>query len=133
MLRHFSELGTTYNLSFTGEEVLGNRIIGVDGLKGKIVFVEHSGTAPACFVIDLAEVESCRVSKIYRSANAKNQDAYLHSIALEFDVVRSGQTVALPFYNPVRDAMQDAAEREAKAKSWASVLLKMLVKERKRV
>lgn len=133
LLRRFSELGTHYNLSFTGQEVLGNRVIGVDGLKGNVLFLEHSDTNPVCSIIDLTETKSCRVSKLYSSFNAGNSsekcaEGYLHTIALEFDFMKSAHTVALPFYNHASDSIQDAAEMEAKAKNWESVLLKMMQK-----
>lgn len=135
LLRHFSESGTEHNLSFTSQEVLRNRIIGVDGLKGKVMFLEHSDADPVCSIIDLAQTKSCRVSKSFGNANAgdstkQHADRYLHTIALEFDF-RRGHTVALPFYNHLSDSIQDAAERETKAKNWEAMLLKMMAKERK--
>lgn len=132
LLRRFSELGTEYNLSFTGQEVLRNRIIGVDGLKGKVLFLEHSHTDPVYFIIDLIDVKGCRVSKRYGSSNAGNAEVYLHTIALEFDFIKGSHIVALPFYNHVSDSIQDATAMEAKAKSWEAVLSKMKVKEMKR-
>jgi hypothetical protein len=137
LLRCFSELGTEYNLSFTGKEIMRNRIIGVDGLKSKLLFLDHSTADPDYFVIDLTEAKSCRVSKLYGSSYTDNSlerraEGYLHTIALEFDFMNGGHTVALPLYNHLTDAIQHAPEMEAKAKNWESVLLKMLTKEKKR-
>lgn len=134
LLRRFSELGTEYNLSFTGQEVLKKRVIGVDGLKGNVLFLEYSETCPACSIIDLAKAKSCRVSKSYGSSSrvhsaAGHAEVYLHTIALEFDFLNSDHTVALPFYNHISNSLQDAAELEAKAKNWQSMLTKMMAKK----
>ena len=137
LLRRFSELGTEYNLSFTGKEIMQNRIIGVDGLKSKLLFLEHSAADPVYYVIDLTEAKRCYVSKLYGSSYTGNSperraERYLHTIALEFDFMNGSHTIALPFYDHVTDAIQHAADMEAKAKNWESVLLKMLPKEKKR-
>ncbi|MBD0296068.1 MAG: hypothetical protein ICV84_12835 [Flavisolibacter sp.] len=63
MLRRFSELGSEHDLSFTGQEVFRNHIIGVDGIKRKLLLLENNGIHNHWSVIDLAEVKSCRVKK----------------------------------------------------------------------
>ncbi|MBD0375484.1 MAG: hypothetical protein ICV51_07645 [Flavisolibacter sp.] len=135
MLRHFSELGSEYSLSFTGQEVFRNGIIGVDGIKGKLLFLENDSTDNKHWhLINLKEAKSCRVRKLYVTAGigdpaAKNTETYLHAIILEFDFKSSDRTVALPFYKHISHSIQAAPELEAKAKNWASVLSKMIIKE----
>ncbi|MBD0351136.1 MAG: hypothetical protein ICV51_10045 [Flavisolibacter sp.] len=137
MLRRFSELGSEHDLSFTGQEVFRNHIIGVDGIKRKLLLLENDGTHNHWSVIDLAEVKSCRVKKIYGNMEAgdpstKSTEMYLRAIVLEFDFENSNPTIALPFYKLVSNSIQEAPELEAKAKNWESVLLKMMTKEVKR-
>ena len=84
MLRRFSELGSEYNLSFTSLEFLGNCIIGVDGLKGKVLFLEDDDTNPIWSMIDLTEAKSCRIKKVYGILNAggssaRNAETYLQT------------------------------------------------------
>ena len=134
MLRRFSELGSEYNFSFTSLEFLGNRIIGVDGPKGKVLFLEDEDTNPICSMIDLTEAKSCRIKKVYGNLNAggssaRNAETYLQTITLEFDLKKGDHMVALPFYQHISDSIQEAAGLEAKAKNWEMMLSKMMTKE----
>ena len=104
MLRCFSELGSEYNLSFTSLEVIGNRIIGVDGLKGKVLFLENDDDSPIWSVIDLSEAKSCQVKKVYGNLNAgksseRSTETYLQTITLEFDLKKVIVRLLYPFIN----------------------------------
>jgi hypothetical protein len=89
MLVFFSNLGATYNLSFTGQDILHDKIIGLDGLRKKVLVVEENEKKYESKIIDLYEVNSCKVKKIYTDINSSNYkkdsvEDYLNSIALEF-------------------------------------------------
>ncbi|MDQ3846531.1 MAG: hypothetical protein M3342_21355 [Bacteroidota bacterium] len=137
MLRRLSELGSEHNLSFTGQEVLRNWLIGVDGIKGKLLFLENDGADSNWTIIDLTEAKSCRVRKVVShktngDSSAKGMETYLHAIVLEFDFKNSDYTIALPFYKLISNSIQEAQELEAKARNWESILLKMMTKELER-
>lgn len=137
MLRRFSELGSEYNMSFTVQEGFRNSIIGVDGIKGKLLFLERNNTVDDWSLIDLTEAKSCGVQKMYGSigtenAAAKSMERYLQATVLEFNFKNSNHTVALPFYKLESNSIQEVPQLEAKAKNRVSVLLKMMTKEMKR-
>src|SRR5262245_47696349 len=70
MLVFFSRLGATYNLSFTGQEILRDKIIGLDGLRRKLLVVEQQDKKYNSQIIDLYEVETCKMKKIYAAINS---------------------------------------------------------------
>ena len=51
----FSKLGSLYNLSFTGQEILRDKIIGLDGPRRKLLIVEESLNKYNSIIIDLYE------------------------------------------------------------------------------
>src|SRR5689334_17409469 len=66
IMKKFSNLGTTYNLSFSSQEVLGNVIIGLDGINRKLLILEIN-SVQTDHVIDLHKVKHCTVKKYYGS------------------------------------------------------------------
>jgi hypothetical protein len=137
MLVFFSNLGATYNLSFTGQEILHDKVIGLDGLRKKVLVVEENEKKYDTKIIDLYEVNSCKVRKIYTGINSSNYkkdsvEDYLNSIALEFDF-KNGQTpVAVSFYKMENHSIYEMPELETKTKYWETTLSKMLpLKEQK--
>jgi hypothetical protein len=137
MLITFSELGTQYNLSFTSQELLKQRVIGLDGLNRKLLILWEEAGKYDWMIIDLYEVQSCSVKMKYNRINAGDlnkhplQD-YLESIELEF-VFKSGKENALlPFYVSGVNSVFEIGELEEKAKGWEAILSKMLIREERR-
>jgi hypothetical protein len=137
MLVTFSELGTQYNLSFTSQELLKQRVIGLDGLNRKLLVLWEDGGRYDWLVIDLHDVQNCAVKMKYSRINAGDlnkhplQD-YLESIELEF-VFKSGkESTLLPFYTSGINTVFEIGELEEKAKGWEAILSKMLEREEKR-
>jgi len=131
MIVFFSNLGATYNLSFTGQEVLPNKIIGLDGLRKKVLIVEQHDKRYNSQIIDLYEVKTCKVKKIYTPINSddykKNSiEDYLNSIALEFDFKTEKTPVSVPFYTYGNDSLYELANLELKTKHWETMLSKIL-------
>jgi len=133
----FSQLGSRYCLSFTSQERLQQRIIGLDALKRKILVLELSGSSPDWYLISLDNVKGCAVKKTYGSIDAggldkQRVDSYLEFIALEFFFKDGTPTLALPFYRKLQDNIDEIPELDQKAKAWEVMLSKMLTQERKR-
>lgn len=131
MLVFFSNLGATYNLSFTGQEILPDKIIGLDGSRKKILVVEQQEKKYNSHIIDLYEVKTCKVKKIYTAINSddyeKNKvENYLNSIALEFDFKTEKAPVAVLFYKYGNDSLYEMSNLENKTKHWEAMLSKML-------
>ncbi len=55
---------------FTGEEQLPNKTIGLNELQRKLLIIEDNNAGYDLNIIDLEEVKSCLVTKVYRSIDA---------------------------------------------------------------
>lgn len=133
----FSKLGSRYGLSFTSQENLKQRIIGLDAIMQQILVFEILDNDVDWYRINLKDVRRCVVKKIYGSIDANELDKkqvedYLEVIALEFDFKSMQKTVALPFYMKLQNAPEEIQELEHKAKDWEIILGKMLSSEVKR-
>ena len=133
----FSQLGSRYGLSFTSQERLQQRIIGLDALKRKIVVFELAEGTPNWYLINLDDVKRCAVKKVYGSIDAggldkQRIDSYLESIALEFFFRDGAPALDLPFYYKGQNDVDEIPELDQKAKAWEVMLGKMLTQERKR-
>ena len=53
LLKHFSQLGTENNLSFSSQEMLNNCVLGLDGINRKILVVTKEDNFYGSFIIDL--------------------------------------------------------------------------------
>src|SRR5689334_14991363 len=88
-LQNISGLTRKYKLYFSKYDVLDSKIIGLDRLKRKLLFVKQKGTKTYGCIIDLKEVKACTVRKIYSSIEAgglkkRTLEEYLHTISLCF-------------------------------------------------
>jgi hypothetical protein len=131
MLVFFSNLGATYDLSFTGQEILPDKIIGLDGPRKKLLVVEQQDKKYNSHIIDLHEVKTCKVKKIYTAINSDNYkesrvEDFLNSIALEFDFKTEKAPVAVSFYRYGNDSLYEMNNLENKTRHWKTMLSKML-------
>jgi hypothetical protein len=130
----FKNAGTDHNLSFTGQEILRDKVIGLDGPRRKLLIAEEIGEEYDTRVIDLDEVSACKVKKVYAAINSheyrKNRpEEYLKSIALEFEFRTGGAPAMALFYKNTLNSIYEVPELETRAKHWAATLSKMLPKQ----
>ena len=132
LLKHFSRLGTSNNMSFSSHEITGHRIIGLDGINKKLLILtdnNHSGSEN--FIIDLEEVKNCTVKKYYGNigagalVNAK-LETYLEKITLHFQFNNDKEPVDVSFYDHFHDEIYQVKYLEHKADHWKQILTKML-------
>jgi hypothetical protein len=129
LLKHFSQLGTENNLSFSSQEVLKNCILGLDGVRRKALVVTREDDFFGSFIIDLEQVKNCTVKKIYGSINVgdlKNRklEQYLEKIVLHIDL-HEKPPVEIVFYRHFDNHTYETIELEQKAKHWEIILSKM--------
>src|SRR6478672_107713 len=65
LLNQFSRSGTENNLGFSSQEVLNNCVLGLDGVNRKILVVTKQDHDYTSLIIDLNEVKSCVVKKMF--------------------------------------------------------------------
>jgi hypothetical protein len=131
-----SETGSKYNLSFSSQEILKNRVIGLDGISRKLLVIEHNTDENDYTIIDLQDVKSCAVKKNYISVNMgdeknKKMEEFLSAIVLQFNFRNGKEPFVLPFYESIANHVYEMKELEDKAKDWEAMLLKMLWNETK--
>ena len=129
LLKHFSQLGTENNLNFSSQEVLHNCILGLDGINRKILVVAKKDGFYSSFMIDLNEVKSCTVKKIYgtiKVGDLKNHklDQYLEKMVLHFELI-GRPSVEIAFYKNHDNHIYEVQELEYKARHWEAILTKM--------
>lgn len=136
---YLSEQGTKNDLRFSSQEVIGNKIIALDGRKRTLLLLEERDGRKLHHTIDLEEVESCTLKKIYNRINAgdlkrKKVEEFLSTIALQFDFKNKKQRpVVLNFYDRGTNYITELKPLEAKAKGWQTVLSKLLTGQEKRI
>jgi hypothetical protein len=131
LLIFFRRLGSLYNLSFTGHEILADKIIGLDSRRRKLLIVEESHNKYDANIIDLYQVKACKVKQTYLDVNAgefkKNKiEEYLSAVALQLDFKNGATPIVLSFYKNISNSLQDIKELANKIKQWETVLSKML-------
>ena len=138
LLNKISEVGTENKLSFSSHEILKDSIIGADGIRRKILFLKKLDFETyEHYLIDLDDVKSCSVKKIYGSIKAgkKNERAleqYLENIFLHFEF-NNRDPFDISFYDHVENNIYQLKEMESKAKHWEVILSKMLKASTKKI
>jgi hypothetical protein len=132
----FSQLGTDNNLSFTSQELLGNRLIGLDGLKRKLLFIEAKDGKYNSLIIDIDKTKSCIVKRKYMPFNFGGKrlspEEYLEKICLQCEGT-DNSVVEVAFYVFHNDDISDRTALEQKAKDWEAILSKMIIKEHTKI
>jgi hypothetical protein len=129
LLNQFSRAGTENNLSFSSQELLNNCVLGLDGVNRKILVVTKQDHDYTSLIIDLNEVKSCMVKKMFGTIKADaykegKLEQYLEQIVLHFDL--SGKpAVEIVFYKNFENHVYETMELEQKARRWEAILSKM--------
>lgn len=131
LLTTISQLGSHHNLSFTGQEVLGQSVIGIDGLKKKLLVLENRGPVYRWYTINLQEVSSCSVQKTYRPGAGASPlrpaiSGYVDRVELLFHCRDRAHPMTVPFYSAERNEPAELPALEARARSWQCFLSKLL-------
>jgi hypothetical protein len=129
LLNHFSRLGVENNLNFSSQEILKNGILGVDGVRRKVLVVTREDDLLGSFIIDLKEVKNCTVKKNYGTINAgdlknRKMEQYLEKIVLHFDL-NDKPPVEILFYKHFDSHIFEALELEQKARHWETIFSKL--------
>lgn len=116
--RMLSNAGSERELSFSRQEVIQNKVLGLDGQQQKLLIIELENDYDVT-CIDVKNLSQCRVDKIYQPVmdGAGTKENRLSEIRLSFYFADSREPVAVPFYTAI-DSIYRMAEMEAKAKEW---------------
>ena len=134
LLDRFSRLGTTHNLCFSSQEVLNKSVIGIDGIRRKVlVLTQVDDTSFTDRMLDLEEVKSCTLKKHYVNINAgdaknKRLEAHLETVSLQFGFFDEKDRFEIVFYNHIDNNIYQLPGIEEKANHWQQIFTKMLGK-----
>ena len=126
-----NKLGSMFNLSFSNYVTLGNKIIGLDVMKRKLLIAEKINGLFRPYFIELNKVSVITVQKIYNSIKAgdlkkRRIEEFLQSIRLQLEFENGESTIVLPFYERTIDDIHNLKWLESKARNWQMMLSKML-------
>jgi hypothetical protein len=126
-----SELGSRFNLSFSSQLVLGNKIIALDGIKKCLLVLETDAALSQSCIIDLNKVVAVTVKKSYRSINqgelkSRDIEEFVKRIDLQFEFSNKNETIVLPFYESEIDEQRDRPKLNRNAKNWQMILSKII-------
>ena len=129
LLNYFREAGTTNNFSFSSEEVLHNCVLGLDGVRRKMLVVTREGSFFHASTIEVDDIRTCSVKKIYGTIQAGDLndhrlEQYLHKIVLHLELNKSS-AFEIVFYRDSDNHLFETPELEQKARNWETFLTKM--------
>ncbi len=125
-----SKLGSVFNLSFSSNELLDEKIFGVDGIKRKILVVEEKNGSNSSYIIELDKVKSISVKTVYDSIKRndltdKRLNEFLKTMHLQFEFTDGRDAVALPFFENKKNNIEELPVLERKTKNWKMIFSKM--------
>lgn len=129
---HLSQMGSVYSLSFSSQEILSEHVIGLDGIRKKLLVINRGeNNKHPHFMIDLDEVTSCSVKKEYGSINAGDLkhgelEQHLQTMSLHFELNNNKPAIDLLFYKYTGRPVSQLFKIEQRARNWAIILSKML-------
>lgn len=132
LLHRFSELGSSYNLTFSSQEILHDCIIGLDGVNRKILVTRSTEDVIShSELIALSDVKSCSVIRQYGTIKSgelrvKKLETYLERIALHFEREGNQPSIEIPFYQHRKNGLHELERLEKKARHWEMLLSKMI-------
>ena len=133
-----SELGSGFNLSFSSQVTLGNKIIALDGRKKKLLVASLNDDLKCPYIVELDKVKAISVIKIYGSIKPgelvkKKFNEFLKSIHLQFEFQDQREVYVLPFYERDINNVQNLSTLEKNAKNWQLIRSKMIVPKKNEV
>lgn len=125
----FNRAGEEYGLSFSSQELLRNKIIGLDGIHRKFVVVNENEKSR---VINLNEVKKCFIEKkleTYSRGNEKSSgyEMFVKKIVLKFQFNNRKEPQSIVFYDNLLNPPGEEKLMEAKARGWETILSKMII------
>lgn len=123
----FKEAAAAFNLSIAKQEILGNRMIGLDERSKKLLFLQAHGNKHNGYLVDLNEIKACVVKKEYgviheESLDGSSLESYINGIALQFDYKNGANPTFLTFYDRSTNLESEMRKRAEQAKVWQDLL-----------
>ena len=130
LLKWLSKSGSEHGLAFSSQEILKNKIIGLDGLNQTLLILEFEN-ADNIICIKMQEVKNCTVEKKYDSIVIGNErkakpEPHLRSISINFSFKNSREPISVSIYDSCINSIYEMQELRAKARNWEKTLSGMI-------
>jgi hypothetical protein len=133
LFRRLSHEGTANNLTFCSQEILQNKVIGIDGIRRKIMILEKTNKKYNYSIISLDEVQNCELIKncgsITNNLRKLEREKNLHAIGLQFEFKNQIQPASIIFYDSLVNSRRELVLLKAKAEYWSQMLSKLLIRQ----
>ncbi len=131
LFRNLGRQGADNNLTFCSQEILQNKVIGIDGIHRKIMILEKKKDGYYSSIISLDEVHDCQLVTRSGSLNSSNFEKLSSlnrpaTLELQFDFNNHAQPVFITFSNGIINSKREFAFLKAKAEFWCTMFSKML-------
>ena len=127
-----SREGAANNLIFCSQEMLQNKVIGIDGIHRKILIVEKIKNKYNSSLISLNEVQNCKLITKYKTSEPGTTESEngkkLFAIELEFEFRNRAKTASIMFYDSLINSQRELLLLKAKAEYWSVMLSKMITR-----
>ncbi len=125
----FNSAGEEHGLSFSSQEILRNKIIGLDGINRKFVVVNENEKSR---VINLDDIKKCSMEKHlekYSRTDEKSSghEMFVRTISLKFEFKKNSNSEMVIFYDILFNPEVEEKLMEVKAKDWETILSKMII------
>ena len=131
LFRNLGKLGAANNLTFCSQDILQDKVIGIDGIHRKIMILEKKSDGYYSSIISLDEVHDCQLvtsNGLINKGNLKKLGSANHSATLElqFDFNNHAQPASIIFSAGIINSKREFSFLKAKAEFWCVMFSKML-------
>ena len=128
-----SREGAANNLIFCSQEMLQNKVIGIDGIHRKILILEKIKNTYNSSLISLNEVQNCKLITKYKTLETGNSEKSeakknLFAIELQFEFRNRAKTASIMFYDGLINSQKELVLLKAKAEYWSVMFSKMITR-----
>ena len=130
MFRQLSREGITNGLTFCSQEILEDKVIGIDGIHRKILILEQKKNTYQTSIISLDEVQHCQLvdDEVVFPDDCKNLGQQIKTgvLELQFEFNNHRQAASITFATGLTNSKRELALLRAKAEYWSVMFSKML-------
>jgi len=138
LLSKFRDKAVENDLSISSQEVVGNMLIGLDGIQRKLLIIKK--LAPdkyASQIIHLNAVKSCSKKPIYKNVNVGDHkgtrlEKQVEKIALEFEYIDAATSTEVISFEILSNHMLTMSQLNEKVSKWERMISKLLSNEFKK-
>lgn len=123
LLLRLSKEGSANDLVFCSQEILCDKVMGIDGIHRKVMILEKVDRKYKSCVLCLDDMQSCQLKKSFGFTKD------LSKIELQFGFKNNHTPATVTFYDQLVNSKREIVLLKAKAEFWSIMLSKMLLRQ----